>query len=300
MQTKKFSQFLKRDPRALTLMAVPALVLFVIFVLVPIIMGLHISFTDWNGYSQKYSFVGLENYREMIHDESVGIAFRNTIVYGFGSTLIQIILGLSLALLLAKKFLFRTITRTLVYIPAMVAQLVVGYIWYFIVSYERGALNDVLKLFGAQPVDWLAKGTRAVLIITLINSIEYCGKAMVIFIAGLQAIPGMYTEAAAIDGANGWQVFRHITIPMLLPAFTSAIVLNVIGGLKMFGLVLSLTDGGPGYASHSLSSLINTMYFANQQAGYSAAIGVFSFLFIMAVSILMRRCLAAKEKQYNG
>lgn len=281
-------------------MCVPALFLFFLFVVIPIIMGLQISFTDWNGYSQGYSFVGLENYREMVHDQAVHLAFRNTLIYGFGSTLIQVVLGLSLALLLCKAFLLRTITRTLVYIPAMVAQIVVGYIWYFIFSYERGALNDVVKLFGMAPVDWLAKGTRAVLIITLINSIEYCGKAMVIFIAGLEAIPNMYQEAAEIDGANGWQVFKHITVPMLLPAFNTALVLNIIGGLKMFGLVLSLTDGGPGYASHSLSSLINTMYFANQRAGYSAAIGVFSFLFIMFVSIVLRRYMEHKDRQYNG
>lgn len=297
---QSLSHFLQSDPRALTLMTLPAALLFITFVLIPLISGLHISFTNWNGYSQSYSYVGLKNYRDLVTNQAVRIAFRNTLVYGFGSTTIQTILGLSLAMFLVNKFFLRNITRTIIYIPAMVAQLVIGYIWYFLVTYERGALNDILKLFGAAPIDWMSKGGRAVLIIMLINSIEYCGKTMIIFIAGLESIPDMYREAAEIDGASGWQVFRHITIPMLLPAFTTSLVLNIIGGLKMFGLVIAMTDGGPGYASHSLSSLINTMYFSHQQAGFSAAIGLCSFLFIMMVSILLRRFLDRKEQQFNG
>ena len=297
---KDFRRFFQSDPRALTLLALPAVVLFISFVVVPIISGINISFTNWNGYSQSYSYVGFDNYRKMVTDPQMWTAFRNTLIYGFGSTLIQTILGLSLAMLLCSKFFFRSAARTIVYLPAMVAQLIIGYIWYFIVTYERGALNDIVVFLGGAKIDWMSKGFRAVIIIMLINSIAYCGKTMIIFIAGLQAIPDMYREAASIDGANGWQVFRHITMPMLLPAFTTSLVLNIIGGLKMFGLVVAMTNGGPGYASHSLSSLINNLYFANQQAGYSAAVGMFSFAFIVIVNVILNRYLQKKEMQYNG
>jgi len=297
---KHIKTFLQNDPRALSLLTLPAVALFITFVLVPIISGLRISFTDWNGYSQSYAYVGFSNYQEMFRNDAVWVAFRNTIIYGFGSTAIQTVIGLSLAMLLCRKFLMRNVTRTFVYLPAMVAQVIIGYIWYFLVSYEHGSFNDILKLFGHAPVDWMAKGWRAILFILLINSVEYSGKTMIIFLAGLESIPHVYQEAAEIDGASGWQVFRNITIPMLLPAFTTSLVLNIIGGLKMFGLVVALTDGGPGYASHSLSSLINSMYFANQQAGFSAAIGVFSFIFIMCVSVLLRKYLNAKDMKYNG
>lgn len=297
---KRIKQFVMNDPRALSLMTVPAMALFFVFVVIPIVSGLHISFTNWNGYSQTYKYVGLANYKAMMHSKEMWVAFRNTLVYGLGSTAIQTVLGLAMAMLLYRGFALRTVTRTIVYIPAMVAQLVIGYIWYFIVTYDRGALNDILRLFGKEPVDWLAVGWRAVLIVMLINAIEYSGKTMIIFIAGLESIPDMYQEAAEIDGASQWQVFRHITIPLLLPAFTTSLVLNIIGGLKLFGLVYALTDGGPGFASHSLSSLINTMYFANQRAGFSAAIGIFSFVFIMLVSWVLRLYLEHKEAQYNG
>lgn len=294
------ARFIQSDPRAIDLMSVPALILFFVFVLIPIISGIQISFTNWNGYSQNYSYVGFDNYINLFKTESVRIAFRNTLIYGFGSTIIQTILGLAFALLLVNKFLLRGITRTLIYMPAMVAQLIIGYIWYFLVTYERGAINDIVKLFGGTPVDWMSNGMRAVLIIMFINAIEYCGKTMIIFIAGLESIPDMYKEAASIDGANTWQSTIHVTMPMLMPAFTTSLVLNIIGGLKMFGLVVALTNGGPGYASHSLSSLINELYFGTQQAGFSAALGMVSFLFIMVVSILLRKYLEKKEAQFNG
>ena len=300
VKKKSIKRFFQSDPKALSLMTVPALVLFFIFVLVPIISGINISFTNWNGYSQNYSYVGIKNYINLFQDDSVRIAFRNTLIYGFGSTLIQTILGLAFAMLLVNRFLLRGVTRTLIYMPAMVAQLIIGYIWYFLVTYERGAINDIMKLFGHAPVDWMSNGIRAVMIIMFINAIEYCGKTMIIFIAGLESIPDMYKEAASIDGANLWQSTVHITLPMLMPAFTTSLVLNVIGGLKMFGLVVALTNGGPGYASHSLSSLINELYFGTQQAGFSAALGMASFIFIMLVSILLRKYLEKKEMQYNG
>jgi raffinose/stachyose/melibiose transport system permease protein len=295
----KLRVFLLNDKRALSLLLVPALLLFVMFVIVPILLGFNISFTNWNGYSQKYKFIGFKNYLDLFTNDSVKVAFKNTLLYGFGSTFIQTILGLAFAMLLCKKFLLRTVTRTIIYIPAMVSQLVIGYIWYFLVSYERGGINDIVLLFGGQKVDWLSNGNRAVFIILLINAIEYCGKTMIIFIAGLESIPNMYHEAAEIDGASEWMIFRHISIPLLLPAFTTTLVLNIIGGLKMFGLIIALTDGGPGYSTHSLSSLINGMYFANQRAGFSSAIGIFSFIFILLVNALLRKFLENRERSYN-
>lgn len=291
--------FLTNNPKALTLLTLPAIILFILFVFYPLLSGLNISFTNWNGYSQKYKYIGIKNYIDLFKTQSVRIAFKNTLIYGFGSTFIQTILGLAFALLLFEKFFLRTITRTIIYIPAMVSQLVIGYIWYFMVTYERGALNDIIVLFGAAKIDWMASGSRAVFLIMLINAIEYCGKTMIIFIAGLESIPPMYMEAAQIDGANNFSIFRHIYVPLLLPAFTTSLVLNIIGGLKMFGLIVAMTDGGPGYSSHSLSSLINTMYFANQRAGFSAAIGMFSFAFILVISMILRKYLEIKERNYN-
>ena len=280
-------------------MYLPAVALMIVFVIYPLIQGVHISLTNWNGYSQTYKYVGLQNYRKLFTDVMFHTAFRNTLVYGFGSALIQTGLGLLYALLLQDRFCGRTFARTVIYIPVMVSQLIAGYIWYFMVQYDQGALNDIMLLLGAEPLDWMAQGARAVVIITLINGVQYVGKTMIIFIAGLNGIPGDYYEAASLDGAGAWQRFRYITLPQLLPALATNIILNLIGGLKLFGIVVSMTGGGPGYASHSLQTLINYTYFENQSAGYSAAIGLFTCVFIMFVSVVVRGYIEKKAVELN-
>ena len=280
-------------------MYLPAVALMIVFVIYPLIQGVHISLTNWNGYSQTYKYVGLQNYRKLFTDVMFHTAFRNTLVYGFGSALIQTGLGLLYALLLQDRFCGRTFARTVIYIPVMVSQLIAGYIWYFMVQYDQGALNDIMLLLGAEPLDWMAQGARAVVIITLINGVQYVGKTMIIFIAGLTGIPTDYYEAASLDGAGAWQRFRYITLPQLLPALATNIILNLIGGLKLFGIVVSMTGGGPGYASHSLQTLINYTYFENQSAGYSAAIGLFTFVFIMFVSVVVRGYIEKKAVELN-
>lgn len=285
--------------RGLCLMYLPAVALMIVFVIYPLIQGVHISLTNWNGYSQIYKYVGLQNYRKLFTDVMFHTAFRNTLVYGFGSALIQTGLGLLYALLLQDRFCGRTFARTVIYIPVMVSQLIAGYIWYFMVQYDQGALNDIMLLLGAEPLDWMAQGARAVVIITLINGVQYVGKTMIIFIAGLNGIPTDYYEAASLDGAGAWQRFRYITLPQLLPALATNIILNLIGGLKLFGIVVSMTGGGPGYASHSLQTLINYTYFENQSAGYSAAIGLFTFVFIMFVSVVVRGYIEKKAVELN-
>ena len=280
-------------------MCLPAVALMIVFVIYPLIQGVHISLTNWNGYSQTYKYVGLQNYRKLFTDVMFHTSFRNTLVYGFGSALIQTGLGLLYALLLQDRFCGRTFARTVIYIPVMVSQLIAGYIWYFMVQYDQGALNDIMLLLGAEPLDWMAQGARAVVIITLINGVQYVGKTMIIFIAGLNGIPTDYYEAASLDGAGAWQKFRYITLPQLLPALATNIILNLIGGLKLFGIVVSMTGGGPGYASHSLQTLINYTYFENQSAGYSAAIGLFTFVFIMFVSVVVRGYIEKKAVELN-
>ena len=271
----------------------PALVLLTVFVIYPLISGVQISFTNWNGYSSKYKYVGLANYVKMFHDKMFYTALKNTFIYGVGSTTIQTIVGVAYALLLQKRFHGQTLTRVIVYLPAMIASLIMGYISYFLVQYNHGAINDIMILFGKEAVDWMADGKRAV----WINALQFVGKTMIIMIAGLQGIPESYEEAAEIDGAGYLEKLRYITLPLLLPAITTSVVLNLIGGLKLFGIILSTTSGGPGYSSHSLSTLINYLYFQNQNAGYSAAVGLCLFVIIMILGTVVRRFL---EKKVEG
>src|SRR5690554_1023027 len=281
-------------PRAsINLFYVPAVLLFTVFIVYPLLRGVWLSTTNWNGYSSSYDVVGISNYVRLLSDPNVHTAFLNTVVYGLGSTLLQNILGLGFALLLNSRFPLRTTGRALIYLPVMIAPLIMGYVMYFFVRYEGGVVNDAIGYFGYLPVDWMADGSRAVVIITLVNSFQFAGIAMVIYLAGLQAIPTMYYEAAALDGANAWQQFRNITVPMLVPAITSAVLINLIGGLKLFDVIMALAGGS--YSTNSLSTLINRTYFGGEAAGYASAIGIVTFVFIIVIATVAQRWLARKE-----
>lgn len=268
---------MKKRNHRMNIFYIPALLLILFFVLWPLIEAFRISFTQWNGYSQDYKYIGIKNYLKLFKDSNFLISFRNTIIYGFGSTLLQNLLGLAYAVFLNSRFKGHSIVRTFIYMPVMISSLIMGYIIYFFVMYNRGVFNEIIGIFGMTAVDWMASGNRGVIIITLMNSWQYVGIAMVIYMAGLQNIPKMYLEAAEIDGANPWQRFRHITFPLLLPSISSAVVLNLIGGLKLYDIIISLSGGGPGFSTHSLASYVSNQYFKAQNAGYSAAVGFLHF-----------------------
>ena len=265
------------------------------FVVYALFRGFQISFTNWNGYAQNREFVGLTNYKRLLGDVNVKRALINTLVYGIGSTAIQNVLGLAYALLLNQKFKGSVLVRTIVYIPSMIAGLIMGYIMYFMVQYNRGAINDILILLGREKVDLMANGRTAVAVMVIINSLQFVGGLMIIYMAGLQNIPDMYYEAADIDGAGMWQKFTNITLPLLVPAIASGVVTNLIGGLKLFDIINAMTRGGPGFTTHSLSSLISYQYFNSEAAGYSAAIGMVTFLLILVISNIVMNYFRKKE-----
>ncbi|EXG84171.1 carbohydrate ABC transporter membrane protein 1, CUT1 family [Clostridium sp. ASBs410] len=284
-----------QNKSVINLFYIPAVILFLVFVIYPFIQGIRLSFTNWNGYSQTMKFVGIKNYTRLFQDANVKTALVNTLIYGVMSTVIQNILGLGYALFLNTKFKGRSIVRTIIYMPVMIAPLIMGYIMYFFFQYDGGAVNDILIALHLEPVDLLVHSGTAIRIIVLVNSLQFVGVAMVIYLAGLQNVPTMYYEAAMIDGATFWERFKHITIPLLMPAISSSTILNLIGGLKLFDLVMALTSGGPGFSTHSLSTLVTNQYFSAQSAGYASAIGIFTFLLIMIISNVVMGYFDKKE-----
>ena len=284
-----------RKNSVINLFYLPAILLFLVFVIYPFIQGIRLSFTNWNGYSQSMKYVGIKNYIRLFQDANVKTALVNTLIYGIMSTVIQNILGLGYAMFLNTKFKGRSLVRTIIYMPVMIAPLIMGYIMYFFFQYDGGAVNYILIALGMQPVDLLVNSNYAIVIIVLVNSLQFVGVAMVIYLAGLQNVPSMYYEAAMLDGATFWERFRHVTLPLLMPAISSSTILNLIGGLKLFDLVMALTSGGPGFSTHSLSTLVTNQYFSAQSAGYASAIGIFSFLLIMIISNVVMGYFDRKE-----
>lgn len=264
---------------------VPALALFAVFTVYPLVNGFILSLTNWNGYSPGRSFIGADNYVRMLGDPIVGTALGNTFIYGIGSTVLQQIIGLALALALDRAIRGRNIARAIIYLPVLVSPVVMGTMYYLFFSYNYGGLNDVVVALGGERVAWLSDAGSAIAIIVIVNSLQFVGISMVIYLAGLQSIPTVYYEASRVDGAGAWQRFVGITVPLLQPAFATSIVLNLIGGLKLFDVIRVMTAGGPGYSTESMSTLISRFYFDNQSAGYASAVGIVLFLIIAVFTL---------------
>ncbi|MCX8673480.1 sugar ABC transporter permease [Bifidobacterium sp. B4001] len=276
---------------SINLFYLPAVILLVIFIIYPLLSGIGLSLTNWDGYNEAKSFVGLANYKQMLTDANFKQVVINTFIYGIGSTVLQQILGLALALLLNARIKGRTLIRAIIYLPALVAPVIMGIMYYFVFQYQQGALNAVMTALGLHKVAWFNNAGFSVCIIVLVNSIQFVGVSMIIYLAGLQTMDQEVVEAAEVDGASGWKKFWNITLPLLSPAFTTSVVLNLIGGLKLYDMVKVLTGGGPGYATNSISTYIGTIYFDNQAAGYASAIGVFLFVLIAIVTWLVNKGL---------
>jgi len=283
--------------RRANILYIPALLILLLFVVYPFFDGVRIAFTNWNGYSQSYRYIGFTNFKRLFTDVNIRVAIRNTLAYGFGSTFLQQILGLGAALLLNQAFRGRGAARTIMYLPVMISGVIMGYMWQYMTGYA-GALNDIVKLFGREPVLWLSSAKITIPLLIIINSTQYFGISMVIYLAGLQSISEMYYEAARIEGAGSAKIFWHITLPLLYPALVTSIMINLIGGLKLFDVIRALTGGGPGYATHSLATLINVTYFGTQNAGYAAVIGLLLFVMILVITIVLQNLFSGKEVDY--
>ncbi|MGO3886199.1 MAG: carbohydrate ABC transporter permease, partial [Mycetocola sp.] len=242
-----------------------------------------------------YSDVGLSNYLRLFSDPVFHTALGNTFIYGIGSTLIQQVLGLSLALALNRAIRGRGVARTVIYLPVLISPIVMGTMYYLLFQYNNGALNDIVEALGGDRIAWLSESQVAIAIIVLVNSLQFVGISMVIYLAGLQSIPGELLEAAALDGATATQRFRSVVLPLLQPAFATSIVLNLIGGLKLFDVIVVMTGGGPGYSTNSLSTLISKSYFDNQSAGYASAMGVALFVIIAVFTLILNTVLNRKR-----
>ncbi|SDB83874.1 carbohydrate ABC transporter membrane protein 1, CUT1 family [Pelagirhabdus alkalitolerans] len=294
MQKIKTARF-KNINDSLWYMYVPALLFIGFFILYPFLNGIRISFTDWDGFSQTYNYVGLDQYTRMLSDNNTWLVLRNTLLYGVGSTVLQNVVGLLYAILLNQSIKFKAITRTIIYLPVIISPLIMGYIWYFFFAYQGGALNDIIMLFGGDPVNLLGNPDANIWIIVFVNTFQFVGVAMIIYLAGLQSISGEYYEAANIDGASSFQQFKKITLPLLMPSITINVVINIIGGLKLFDVIIALTNGGPGMASQSMSTFMYNLYFSRQDAGYAATQGVLMMLVILILSFSALIYFRSKE-----
>ncbi|HEY5587237.1 MAG TPA: sugar ABC transporter permease [Ruminiclostridium sp.] len=279
---------------------IPSLAFYLIFFVLPAISSVFFAFTDWDGIN--YKFIGLANFVEMFHDESILTSFGNTIIYAISITFFQNFFGIVLAVFCMKKLRGLTFIRTVFFMPAIFSALLIGYTWGFILEPNIGALNTILSVLHLEflQTSWLSDPFWARFMIIFVTVWQFMGYSMVIFVAGLKAIPNELYESANIDGAHGWKEFIYITFPLIAPSFTINIILSTIGTLKLFEQVYAMTGGGPGYMTESVAITINRLGFGGTGTrwGYGASMSVVMFLAIMFLTVFVVNKLRKREVDF--
>ncbi len=276
-------------------MAVPAFVLYGVFFIYPLVKGIGMSFTNWDGIG-KAEFIGLKNFIDFFKDARALSDIKTTVLFALGSAPLLNIIGLAYALLMNSKFKGKSIARMCIYMPAVISPLIMGYIWYLLLQPGRGFLYHSLDKIGHAEWfgNWMGSYGTSILVLVLVNVWQYAGMTMVIYLAGLQGISKELYEAAKIDGASGLKCFRYITIPLLGPSIRINVITNIIGSLSVFDVVMSLTGGGPGYQTETLSIYIMRMCYGSK-TGYSTAVAMIMFLIILIPVALYLRMTKSKE-----
>lgn len=274
----------------------PALLIYTVFAVVPILISLVFSFTDWN-MERLYSpeFAGLKNYIGLMEDPVFLKSIANTFIFALCTTVLKTVVGFLLALALVRKVAARGVLRTIYYAPCVMSITVVGVLFKSILA-NTGLLNNALSLLGMDFLtrDWLAKYGTAMGSVIFVETWMWAGFNMFIFLSGLQAIPSDYYESATLDGANGWEKFRYVTLPLIVPSLTVVVTLSIAGGLKVFDIIYVITNGGPGFDTQVLSTY-TYQSFSLGFLGESTAGSVILAVIVTIISFVMNRYFTQRE-----
>lgn len=276
------------------LMISPYLLHLLLFVGFPLVFSIILTFHHWNIIAPM-QFAGLANYYHLLHDRLFWKALANTFAFLLIHIPLQVAIALALAYLLNRQLVLRGFFRAVFFMPVVISGVVVTMLWQQLFGLETGLLNRMLIAIGAERVEWLSDPSIAMRSIAVMATWKNVGLYVVLFLVGLQTVPRSQYEAASIDGAGEWQQFWHITLPAINPTLFMVIVLSTIGGFSLFIEPYIMTDGGP------LNSTLSAMLYIYRQAfeyyhmGYSATLGLFFALLIVAVVIIQKRYIENKD-----
>jgi len=275
-----------------------ALLLYIVLFVVPSLIGIAYSFTDWSSYSDKLNFVGLDNFKLVFSsDENYMAIISNTLKFTVITTILKNVLGLALALLLTKSIKFLNFHRGIMFMPSVLSTLIIGMIFKSILDPSGGLLNTFLHSVGLGFLagKWLVSSELAFGSVMAVDIWRGTGYIMTILIAGILSISTTYYEAASIDGANAYQKFRYITFPLLLPTLATTTVLNIIYGLKVFDMIYALTNGGPGKTTTEVLYTAVFKKFATGQYAVGTALSTVMFLFMVVIGVFMIKIMTKDE-----
>lgn len=280
--------------------AAGAIILYTVLFVVPSIIGIGYSFTDWSAYTDELHFVGLENFKVIFSpDENYRKIIMNTLSFTAMTTILKNVLGLAMAVLLTKSVKALNFHRGVMFMPSVLSTLILGMIFSSILNPAEGLLNVFLRKIGLDflALQWLTSPKYAFGTVIAVDVWRGTGYIMTILIAGILSISSEYYEAASIDGATGWQKFYYITLPLLLPTLATTTVLNVIYGLKVFDMIYALTNGGPGKATTEVLYTIVFKKFGTGQYAVGTALSSVMFLFMLIIGFFMIRVMTKGEVQ---
>jgi multiple sugar transport system permease protein len=269
----------------------PSVLFFLVFVICPFAYSFGMSFTRWKGGSLlNLAFVGLSQYSKAVSDGRFLQALVNTIYYTGGVTIVLTASGLVLALALNSDIRFKTFFRSAYFVPVVMSTVVVAAIWKWVLDSDRGGLlNSFIGLFGLKPQGWLVDTSLAMPSIILMNCWKWLGYEMVIILAALQNIPRELYEAGDMDGTNGLQTFRYITLPMLSNTIWFLVIVGIINSFQIFDQIFIMTGGGPLGATNVLVYYMYMQAFNSYDLGYASAIAWIMFLIIFAATLFQLR-----------
>lgn len=287
---------LLKKPWIIAAGVIPALMIYLVFSIVPIFISFYYSTMAWNGFSDM-QFVGLANFKEVFQDKVFWLSVRNNILVVLASVFGQIPIALALALLLNRKIKGAKFFRTIGFMPVVISTVVISITWRMIYNSEYGMINNFLEAIGLGFLEqnWLGDPTWAMIAVCITIIWQFVGLYFIIFLSALQTVPSEILEAADLDGASEWQKTIHVVLPSIWNIILISIVLCISGSLKTFDLIFVMTSGGPANSTEVMATYMYDKTFEGLRYGYGSAISVLIFVFSIGLIMVTTKLLRRKE-----
>jgi len=296
-QSRHHAKAVRRQTRIALAFIAPSMLGFVVFYFWPTLRGLYISFTDYDVFSAPV-FTGLANYARLFTDETFANSARATLLYVVLNIALQTVLALGLAVLM-HRLTQSAVVRSIVVLPYLIANVVVALVWFWMLDFQIGIVNQGIEWLGGNAIAFFGDESWAIPTIALVNTWRHLGYTALLIFAGLQMIPKEIYESARTEGANEWQMFRRLTLPLLRPVLSLVLVITLIGSFQVFDTVAVTTSGGPADATRVVQYYIFDLAFQRLDFGYASAVSVVLLVVLAIITAVQLKLTRANESDLN-